>query len=277
MARQRGFSLVELIIAMVIMGIVAGIVSMFIVAPVRGYIATASRGEMVDTADNALRRIGRDVRKALANSVRIPGGSGVALELIPVASGGRFMTETGDVLDLSVVDTSIDTMGPGPTATAGQSVVFYNLGTGVDGSDAYQTANTTTSNRRVITNSGAALANITMTSTALLPSATVAAPFRFSIVDSPVTYYCDLVDKKQLLRISQYGFNPIQVERPTGGSSAILATGVTECLFTYNPAAVAGRAGLVTLRLTLSSQHSDAARDGSSVTLYHALHVENLP
>ena len=69
---QRGFTLVEMIVVIVITGIIAGVVAIFLRAPVQGYVDSARRAEMTDIADTALRRIGRDLRTAVPNSVRVP-------------------------------------------------------------------------------------------------------------------------------------------------------------------------------------------------------------
>ena len=74
---QPGFTLVEMIIVMVITGIIGGMVAIFLRAPVQQYMSTARRADMTDIADTALRRIGRDLRLALPNSVRVnTSGSG---------------------------------------------------------------------------------------------------------------------------------------------------------------------------------------------------------
>ena len=70
-ARQLGFTLIELVITLVISTIVVSFVAMFISGPVRGFTDQARRARLVDAADSALERIGRDVRRALPNSVRI--------------------------------------------------------------------------------------------------------------------------------------------------------------------------------------------------------------
>jgi len=53
-------------------------------------------------------------------------------------------------------------------------------------------------------------------------------------------------------------------------ASALIAGDVEDCTITYDPLVVAYRAGLVTLRLTIR-------RDGEAVSLYHAVHVSNVP
>ena len=69
--RQNGFTLIELVITLVISTIVVSFVSLFISGPVRGFADQARRARLVDAADAALERIGRDVRRALPNSVRV--------------------------------------------------------------------------------------------------------------------------------------------------------------------------------------------------------------
>lgn len=55
--RARGFTLVEVIVSIVILGIVAGIVALFIRAPVLGFTESSERAAALDEADLALRRI----------------------------------------------------------------------------------------------------------------------------------------------------------------------------------------------------------------------------
>lgn len=92
MDRDRGFTLVEMIIVILIAGILSGIVAVFIVRPIQGYSDLARRTALVDTAESALRRFERDVRIALPNSVRRTGfgGGGFALELLPTLDGGKY-------------------------------------------------------------------------------------------------------------------------------------------------------------------------------------------
>ena len=90
----RGFTLVEMIVVIVITGIIGGIVAIFIRAPVQGYVDSARRAEMTDIADTAMRRISRDLRLALPNSVRVTstcsGPTTCYVEFIPTTGGGRY-------------------------------------------------------------------------------------------------------------------------------------------------------------------------------------------
>ena len=78
---QSGFTLAEAVIVIAITGIISAVVAVFIKAPVQSYFDASRRAEMTDIADTALRRISRDLRLALPNSVRVAGGN-TAIELI---------------------------------------------------------------------------------------------------------------------------------------------------------------------------------------------------
>ncbi len=81
--RQRGFTLIEAVMVIAITGIVAAMVAIFIRTPIQGYFDLERRVEMTDTADTALRRIARDLRLALPNSVRTVAAHRQAVSGIP--------------------------------------------------------------------------------------------------------------------------------------------------------------------------------------------------
>jgi MSHA biogenesis protein MshO len=221
-------------------------------------------------------RIGRDLRIALPNSTRVT-ASGLGLEVIPTTGAARYMAEGTNRLQFGTVATSFDLVGPSLTLGASQNLVFYNLGTGIVGSDAYADNSSAgaqaSSNRRTATNAAGVASTITMSSLAGLPVADFAPPYRVFAVDPPVTYRCDLT-AGTLTRYQGYGFVATQPDPPSGGTSAVLASGVTACRFSYDAAVIASRAALVNLALTLSTATTSGTE---TVSLNHAAHVDNLP
>ncbi len=277
----QGFTLIELVIVMVVVGILGGIVAVFIQHPLQAYLAATRRAALVDAADTALARIVRDVHSALPNSLRVVSASGTVgscsgaeacyLEYLPIQGGGRYRAEqtgmgTGDVLDFTQADTTFDVLGPAATVVAGQSVVVYNLG--LPGTDVWVGQNSSpvdVPHSTGCTGSGSACT---------LGIAGFKFPFespnkRFFLVGSPVTYACDPV-AGALRRVSGY---PLQSTQPStsfpGATSNLLAEHVFTCTFTYAPG-VTQNLGQLTVRLQLS-------QDGEAVTLYREVAVNNDP
>jgi MSHA biogenesis protein MshO len=277
--RQRGFTLIEMVMVIVITAIVATVVARFIVEPVKGYFSTAARAALTENADAALRTIARDLRIALPNSARV-NAAGTALELIPTTGAARYATEGSGALQFGVVDTSFDLVGPPLTVTAAQQLVFYNLGYKVTGSDAYApngtAAEQASSNRRMATNAAGSASTLTLSSLAGLPVGDFAPPYRVFAVGQPVSYRCDTA-AGTLTRTTGYGFAATQPDPPAGGSSSLVATGVVSngCSFSYDANGVGARAGLITLRLALSA--TPATGGTETVSLVQAIHVDNLP
>lgn len=272
--RQHGFTLVEAIVVMVLTGIIASVVAVFIVRPVQGYFDSARRAEMTDTADTALRRIGRDVRLALPNSVRVSADHKV-LEFLPTSGGGRYRVDYGDgtenILDFTAADTSFEILGDGISFSSGDQIVIYNLG--IEGADAYAGNTTASHNRRAYSGTtGSAVTTVNITSTQPFPLDSPS--HRFHIVNTPVTYLCD-TSARTLRRYSGYAISPTQpTSFSSGVTNALLAQNVSSCYFSYDPG-VSERNGLVTLTLGISETNQSGNTE--TVTLYHEVHVSNVP
>ena len=93
--RARGFTLLEAVLAIVITGIVVGMVSYFLY-PVSQAVDIALRAALSDISDTALRRLGRDVRLALPNIVRVTSDATTqSLEFLSIRSAGRYRAYGG--------------------------------------------------------------------------------------------------------------------------------------------------------------------------------------
>ncbi|MDP2239595.1 MAG: type II secretion system protein [Burkholderiales bacterium] len=272
--RARGVSLVEMIVVIAVTGILAAVVATFIQRPVEGYVDAVRRAELTDIADTALRRMTRDVRTALPNSLRVTANGNVRyIEYLQTSGGGRYRAEVdsgglGDPLDFTAADATFDVIGPMPALAAGNAIVVYNLS-----SDPATTSNAYVGDNRASYSSNTAT-TITLTAAKLFPFNSPGK--RFQVVQTPVTYACDPLPggTGELRRVSGYAIQAAQPNNinaaplSTAPVNALLARNVRDCAFSY--AEVSQRTGVLALRLQLES-------GGESVRLFQQVHVNNVP
>jgi MSHA biogenesis protein MshO len=273
--RQSGFTLVEMIMVIVITGIIGGMVAVFLKAPIQQYMDVARRAELTDIADTAVRRMARDVRTAVPNSVRIANcGANPCVEYLPTRDGGRYRAAqdctgacTGNVLTFGAPDGSFDIIGTAINFVAGDYIVVGS--TQSDGNPPYD--QTAAGILRAYTGAAGLQTTVNFTATALPIWAELSSQ-RFDVVDGAqqaVTYACEGVNTVnqngtgQLVRYWNYGFT-----HTPGVTKAILADKVSACTIDYD--IPNQRFGLLAIRLTLTS-------GGESVSLYNEIHVNNAP
>lgn len=289
---QRGFTLVEMVVVIVIIGIVSGMVAVFIGLPVRSYMDTAARAELADIADTATRRIARDVRLALPNSVRVD-SSGRYLELLLTKTGGRYLSVddnvAGNVLAFDTdpapanpnVFTVVGAMPAGVQAiAAGDFIVVNNLGDSapVNAYDCSAKCNRAT----VAAVNGN---DITLAANPFLAADPVMRSIpsqgsRFQVVTSAVTYFCapNAIGGGTLQRFSGY---PIQPGQPVAAGAAplsnapvgaVLAGQVAACSFSFSSLPNVQR-GLVGINLMLGAPNSSSGQ----ISLVQQAQVNNTP
>lgn len=281
---QRGFTLIEMVVVIVITGIVAGMVAVFIRLPVQGYVDAARRAELTDIADTAVRRVTRDLRLAVPNSARVSLVAGVYyLEFLQSKTGGFYRAAcavqpcpaTDHILDFNVPanNTGFDVLGgfpaaPAPQPAVGDLIVVANSYPG-SGADAYAANNTATI---------AALTPGVTPLIGLTPPVTFGyeSPGQnFQVIDSPVTYVCDpgaggANGTGTLRRYWGYAITAAQTTPPAGGTNALLATHVSGCLITSPENMPLPGYALVTFRLKLKAENEEVA-------FYHEAHINNVP
>lgn len=267
---SRGFTLVEMVMVIVILGILGGLTMGILLQPFRAFQDQARRAALVAEGDLALTRMVRELRMAVPNSVRVA-GSGRYLEFIPSIDGGRYRAAAdpadpaSDALDFSSADSSFEVVGglpgwgqPGGSAV-GDEVVIYNATASGSGANAYLG-----DNRATIASYSAGV--LGLSSPKQFPFPSLGAQ-RFDIVPAsgPVSYYCH---GNQLRRHTGYGYAGTQSTAFTD-HGALLADRVSLCEFRYQPGDHV-RNGLVSLHLAISN-------DGETITLLYQAQVVNAP
>ena len=283
MKRQHGFTLVELVIVLVLVGVLGGILALQVGPAMQGYLALGRRAALNDQADTALRRIVQEVRAAVPNSLRL--GNAQCLELVPTIDGGRFRAgpdvapgRNGDAfLDHDVAATQFDVMTPFTTRPAvGDLVVIGNQNPGdVYGGDNVSAITSVVDHGEADAWKGAHRLGVEPTRI----------PFgyqdgRFVVVpggEQAVSYICEGegLDEGRgqgvLYRVvRELKDNTTQKCDVPAGAPA-LATKVASCAFVYSPnQGATQQSGFVQLQLTL-------ADGGESVSLTLGAHVSNVP
>ncbi|OHC63952.1 MAG: hypothetical protein A2040_09675 [Rhodocyclales bacterium GWA2_65_19] len=262
---------------MVLIGILGAVVAMF-GSPIRAGVEGQRRAELADAADTAYRRMARDIRTAVPNSIHLIDNS--TIEFIPSKDGWRYAyDEAGDtgnsISFASAADVDFDFIGsmyPGTTIKKGDFIVIGNWGYG-QVPDAY-CPSAAVCNRAEV--DSFASPKVTLVSNPFAtpggPGPTISPPGqRFQLVDKneqAVTFHCDATTK-ELTRHWKYGWTSAYLT----GSSAVLASNVGSCDFRY-VAYHSQTWGLFRLEFTM--QHADLPGD-AAVQLVYQIHVNNTP
>ena len=290
---ERGFSLIEAIVSLVVLGIIGATVGLFITLPWQGAADLANRANLTDAGDAAIREIDRNLRSALPNSLRITSvGSVVYLEYLQLRTEGRYRSVTSggavtasscpdtngntlddeDALNFSAADTCFRSIGDVAnlaTIVPGTDyLVLQNLGTGFAGKNAYEFAGTG-GNKALISAAAATSGNENRISFASHTFPFAAPGSRFHVISGPVTYVCDPVSG-QLRRQSGYAISVAQVAPPAGATANVLVAGnISACGFVYAATATES-GGVLSTSLTLT-------RNNESITLQYGTSINNVP
>lgn len=266
---QRGFTLVELIMVIVLMGVIGGMVAVFMKSPIDAYFDSARRAALTDVADTAVRRLARDIRKALPNSIRTPTTTPASqcLEFISTKTGGRYRTEDatagdGTALNFTAADNSFNMLGSNNALPVIQRIkqddviAVYNLG--IIGSDAYNQDNTSRVSAAPV---DGAETQISIDSK-LFPLAS--GGNRFHVIPKNETVVAYVCSGNKLYRTASTTF-----ASACPASGAVLADKLSSCTFVYNGSDLQ-RNALVQITLKFTD-------NGETVSLYHEVHVSNTP
>ena len=294
----RGFTLIELIVVIVITAIVGTTLTLFLKPTLDAFVDVRERAELADQADTSLRRMLRDVRHAVPNSLRVPNTS--CFELVPASSGGRYRMGpdvTNDAapncdpatephctayVNTTQPTTQFDVLSEMSSVPAvGDFVVINNQ----NGNDVYQ--NPPNGNRSVITTVDAHGGGSTKGTIRLGIVPMQVSPGynggRFQVVknaEQSVFYICDGANgtlnpsgngRGTLYRLVRPFTPAYPAACPATAGAVVVATNVQNCTFVYDPnQGATQQSGFLWMELVLT-------RDEESARLAVGAHVMNVP
>lgn len=280
--RSLGFTLVELILVMLLTSVIAMVLAKVIPPAFDSYIGVRSRAELTDQADTALRRMLRDVRLAVPNSIRAPNSQ--CFELVPSIGGGRYRADIdttcsgcSKALDTSQATTVFDVLTTLPaTPAVGDWVVVGNQ----NGNDVYSGADRSAITAVSTPAAAAGHYRIGINSQQFPPGYSGG---RFMLVansQQSVFYVCSGADgsvdaqgngKGTLYRLKRSFTSAYPGSCPSTAGADVVATHVKSCTFVYDPnQGATQQSGFVWTQLEL-------ARNNESAMLAEGAHVSNVP
>jgi MSHA biogenesis protein MshO len=301
MNARRGFTLIEMVVAIIVLGIVGTAFGVFIVPAINANQAVERRAALVDSAEIAVRRMARDIRIALPNSVRVSyvAGTGFAIEMIPTIDGGRYClggdancAGAAQILAIGSSDTDFDILGcfhnatfTGATfpSTAFRLVVGDTSGAvySAAGTNAVVTPTSTSITLSTVNGGGAGSGacgassgantsyrhHIALSAGQTFPNGS--SRRRAFIIQTPVTYICNIAGGT-LTRYYGYAISataPTPTSPPAGATSALVTDRVSACSVTTLTTDVQAQ-GYVKLSLSLTNV-------GETVQLNHETELDN--
>jgi prepilin-type N-terminal cleavage/methylation domain-containing protein len=261
--RARGFTFIELVVAITISGIVLVFVAMFIGAPLGAYQTHSRRAALVADTSGAWPRMESDLRTSLPNSLRTRrNGNYVVLEMLPVMGVARYKTPPS-----ALTFTTAGVYG-------GAAPAYLFVNSGAPGTDVYALNGSMAPASNYVPAAGA-VADEQQIGVNPAPVFITDSPGRkIYFVARPITYLCD-AGQGTLQRYANYTLAPIQTSRDTpgeltaaGAAVELVTQGLTTCNFDLS--LIGTQPQNVSVRLTTT-------RNGDTVALLHSAHSEYVP
>lgn len=258
MLKQRGFTLVELVVVLVVVAALGVGITNFIGRSVQGVSDTAERQKLAQIAWIVSEKLSRSLRDALPNSVRL-NASGSCIEFIPTLAGSDYLSVpvAASAVGFEAIpfsnygaaqlNTSLDRVAVFPSAIAG----LYNL-----------SARAVISPTISAINSGSTPGALQLVLSGAHQFLADSPVRRLYIVQNP-QMYCFEGSRLNLYR--DYGYRSA-MPTTSGLASSVIATDIVQGRFEYNAGTLA-RTGLINVLFEVSEGGSAAQAVNQEVQL----------
>lgn len=273
----RGFTLVEMVTVIVLLGIIAGVLAPFIANAIQAWHDSKARAELVARGRLALERLAREVRLAVPNSLETL-SAGQGIQFVRSRAGGRYIER----FDNYGTAFSRNNRRFKKNATLANGLYKMGAGLGLAAGDILVIGNTSPTALKSFPGNGPAVALTGVTATTAATDGTNQgqilgfANHRF-LIDSPGRHFA-IADQTVEVGLTgntlrwhtAVGLSNYDATADWGASDPILVDGVSAVSFTYAPGTPAAT-GVLRIDLQLATDSDN------SIRLYHEVHVRNTP
>jgi len=278
----KGFTLLELIIVIIILGVMAVGISGFISLTTQTYLNVSERDELLANARFVVERLNREIRNAVPNSVRVANGLGWhCLEFIPIVGSTTYINipdtseqASNNLLVIPFLDKNGNGYQCGHGSTCRDLVTVYPL----NSTDIYKNVYTTPQEVGKVfwlNNTSVIDANtwqLTLNSASGVKFEEHSPIERLYVLGSPVSYCAH--DARGLWRFDNYIVTENQKTSPRVADRSLMAEYLAD-FDASNPhfnieGATLKRNAVATIRL-------DFVRDGENIVFQNEVHINNIP
>ncbi|QDE32829.1 PilW family protein [Shewanella polaris] len=268
--KSAGFTLIEMVTVILILGIVVVGLSSFVIFGTRIFVESSAVDQVLSQSRFGIERMTRDIRAAVPNSMRVLtaiDGSYQCLELLPISASTSYLDAP---FFPQATQNSLTAIKSVRSINAAQSVLIYPL----TSADIYNPQGTTAKRFIIqsVTESGDQL-TITLTQSVRF---TEASPLkRLYVADSPLSYcFVNNVSSVELRLYQNYGYKVNQPVPAVMGNGVLMAQNVVNAL-AVNPAVILTPSTLVTNAIVHLQPVFSV--NGETFQYNHQVQVMNVP